>query len=148
MTDSAKQIIPEDIRHDPGIQRMLERMPDSVQKSFNDEQLMHIRNAIGARNWGNHKIDCRGVITFPMLGWRYYFVFLFGKNRRHLTGKEKRIANGLGTLIAAGLLTVVVLFVLVILYLLKSALGIDIFPGFSFGLWTWFKANVLSGPVF
>lgn len=28
---------------------------------------------------------------------------------------------------------------LLLLYLLKSALGIDIFPDYSFGVWTWFK---------
>lgn len=144
MTDSPKQTITDNIRNDAGIQRMLERMPKSVQESFSDEQLMHIRNAIGARNWGNHKIDCRGVMSFPFFKWRFYYVFLFGKNRRHLSSREKRIADGAGAVMAAGLLTFFVLFVIVVLYLLKSAAGIDIFPGFSFGLWTWFKANILS----
>jgi hypothetical protein len=30
----------------------------------------------------------------------------------------------------------------VILYLLKSALGINLFPGFSLGLWDWFKQSL------
>ena len=31
------------------------------------------------------------------------------------------------------------LFGILVLYLIKSALGIDIFKGFSFGVWDWFK---------
>ncbi|HBB24465.1 MAG TPA: 3-phosphoshikimate 1-carboxyvinyltransferase, partial [Pseudomonas sp.] len=31
---------------------------------------------------------------------------------------------------------------LVILYLLKSALGINLFPDFSLGLWDWFKESL------
>jgi hypothetical protein len=31
----------------------------------------------------------------------------------------------------------------VVLYLVKSALGIDLIPGFSFGVWGWFQENVL-----
>ena len=31
-----------------------------------------------------------------------------------------------------------------ILYLVKSALGIDLIPGFLFGVWGWFQENVLG----
>ena len=33
---------------------------------------------------------------------------------------------------------------LLILYLIKSALGINLFENFSLGIWSWFKANILN----
>jgi len=36
-------------------------------------------------------------------------------------------------------LTLSVLLMLLLTYLVKSALGIDIFEGYSFGVWGWFK---------
>ena len=32
---------------------------------------------------------------------------------------------------------------IVVLYLVKSALGIDLIPGFSFGVWGWFQEEFL-----
>ena len=34
------------------------------------------------------------------------------------------------------------LFGLIVLYLIKSALGINLIEGWSLGLWDWFKANI------
>lgn len=31
-----------------------------------------------------------------------------------------------------------------VLYLIKSALGIDLIPSFSFGVWGWFQQHVLK----
>jgi len=31
---------------------------------------------------------------------------------------------------------------ILVLYLIKSAMGIDIFPDFSFGIWSWFQGNI------
>ena len=140
MSQKSIRIIPEDIRSDATVHRLLERMPESVRDSFNDEQLMHIRNAIGARNWGDHSIDKRGVLALPMLGWRYYYVFLVGRNRRHLNSTEKNIARWLGSFLLASVTALAILFILLVLYLLKSAAGVDVFPNFSLGVWTWFKS--------
>lgn len=130
-----------DIRNDQVIARLLERMPEDVAKSFNEEQLSHLRNAIGAREWGKHKLDLRG--TIKLFKWRYYYVILAGRNRRSLSHKELRLAMFLNALILSSFVSISVLFGLIILYLLKSALGIDLIDGWSLGLWTWFKANVL-----
>ena len=130
-----------DIRNDQVIARLLERMPEDVAKSFNEEQLSHLRNAIGAREWGKHKLDLRG--TIKLFKWRYYYVILAGRNRRSLSYKELRFAMLLNALILSSFVSISVLFGLIILYLLKSALGIDLIDGWSLGLWTWFKANVL-----
>jgi len=126
-----------DIRKDPSIVNLLERMPDSISSTFDDEQLTYLKVAIGARQWGNHSVDCRGVIKF--FRYRYYVVFLAGRNRRALSDKEK-IFSALTQACFISLITffIIILFLLTI-YLFKSALGIDIFEGYSFGIWSWFK---------
>jgi len=37
-----------------------------------------------------------------------------------------------------------VLLGLAVIYLIKSALGIDLVPGYHLGLWHWFQDNVLN----
>lgn len=125
------------IQDDPVIQRFLSRMPDEVANSFTEEQLSHIRNAIGAREWGRHKLDLRG--TIKVFKWRYYYVVLAGRNRRQLSDKEMRLAALINACLIAGFITIATLFGLLLLYLLKSALGINLFEGFSLGIWDWFK---------
>ena len=125
------------LQQDPAIRSLLERMPKNIQSTFTDEQLAHLKIAIGARQWGNHTVDCRGVVKF--FKYRYYYVLLAGRNRRELSIKEQKIASFTQALILSSAVTFIILFVLLVLYLLKSALGIDIFSGYSFGIWTWFK---------
>ena len=125
------------LQQDPAIISLLERMPKSIQTTFTDEQLAHLKIAIGARQWGNHTVDCRGVVKF--FKYRYYYVFLAGRNRRELSAKEQKIARFTQAVILSTAITFIILFVLLVLYLLKSALGVDIFQGYSFGVWSWFK---------
>ena len=125
------------LQQDPAIRSLLERMPKNIQTTFTDEQLAHLKIAIGARQWGNHAVDCRGVVKF--FKYRYYYVFLAGRNRRELSLKEQKIARLSQALILSIAATFIILLTLLILYLIKSALGIDIFDGYSFGVWSWFK---------
>jgi hypothetical protein len=130
------------LKSEVGLRKLLDRMPESVQDSFSEEQLSHIKIAIGARTWGTHAIDVRS--TLKLFRYRYYYVFVAGRNRRELSARERRI----GLLIQAIALSVFLIFSAVVgvlvLYLLKSAAGIDIFPNFSFGVWGWFKATFLQ----
>lgn len=135
-------IHPRDIKNDPVISRLLEKMPDKVADSFNEEQLSHIRNAIGAREWGKHKLDIRGTIKF--FKWRYYYVVLAGRNRRSLSDAEVRFAALVNAAFFAAFLLVSILLGLIVLYLIKSALGINLIDGWSLGLWSWFKESVLN----
>jgi len=135
-------IHPRDIKNDPVISRLLEKMPDKVADSFNEEQLSHIRNAIGAREWGKHKLDIRGTIKF--FKWRYYYVVLAGRNRRSLSDAEVRFAALVNAAFFAAFLLVSILLGLIVLYLIKSALGINLIDGWSLGLWGWFKSNILN----
>ncbi|MDC7827712.1 MULTISPECIES: hypothetical protein [Pseudomonas] len=124
-------------RHDPFIAGLKERLPEALRETFTEEQLEALKLAFGTRSWGKHSVDLRGTVKF----WhrRYYFVFLAGRNYRQLSRLEQELSLlGKATVLAAILLACG-LVGLVLLYLLKSALGIDIFPDYSFGVWTWFK---------
>lgn len=129
----------QDIKKDPAIQKLLTKMPSHMADSFTDEQLVQLKSAIGSREWGKHKIDVRGTFPVPFFKSRIYYVFLMGRNYRNLSRQEKVISAF--TIAAFTFLFIVfsVLLGLLVLYLIKSALGIDIFKDFSFGIWDWFK---------
>ena len=126
------------LQQDPAIRNLLERMPKNIQTTFTDEQLAHLKIAIGARQWGNHAVDCRGVVK--LFKYRYYYVFLAGRNRRELSLKEQKFAKLAQAVIISSAVSFLILLILLVLYLIKSALGIDMFEGYSFGIWRWFKA--------
>lgn len=114
-----------------------ERLPPDLRESFTIEQLDALKIAFGARRWGKHPVDLRG--TLNLLGWRYYYVLLIGRNKREMTRNERRLSR-LGT--ALGIFVFLVfsgLVGLLMVYLAKSALGIDLLPNHSFGVWSWFK---------
>lgn len=48
-----------DIRQDPVIIELLGRFPSEISASFSDVQLTHLKDVMGARNWGEHKVDFR-----------------------------------------------------------------------------------------
>ncbi len=127
------------IKEEIAIKNLLSRMPDDVADSFSDLQLMHLKLAVGAREWGRHKVDFRGTLALPLAHSRIYYVFLMGRNHRELSRKEKMVSNYMLAMIIALFIMFSVLLGILILYLAKSAAGIDLIPGFSFGVWNWFK---------
>ncbi len=129
----------QDIRQEQSIKTIMERMPDEVANSFTDLQLIHLKTAIGSRQWGKHPIDCRGTLTFPFFRWHLYYVLLLGRNRRRLSQRERAISSFFSAFLLSMFLLFCMLLGLLVLYLIKSAAGIDIFPNFSFGIWDYFK---------
>lgn len=128
------------IRKDPDIMSLLSRLPNDTASTLTDTQLSHLKVAIGSGQYRKHKIDIRGTIPVPFYPSRVYFVFLMGRNVRNLSRQEKSIA-----LTSILILTMIFLLFssalgLVIVYVLKSALGINLFEGFSLGLWDWIKS--------
>ena len=130
------------IYSDPVITKLLDKVPADIRGSFSEDQLLALKVAVGGRTWGTHALDWRW--TLKWWRWQWYFVFLAGRNRRSLSLREQQIEH-MGTAVVALLLAVALgtLGVLV-LYLVKSALGIDVIPGFSFGVWGWFKDAYLQ----
>lgn len=126
-----------DIRQDPGLQKLLSRMPRDVAESFTEQQLAHLRVALGARQWGKHQIDLRG--TLKLFHWRYYYVVVAGRNLRDGRRSQQQLSRFMLALVISVLLVISAALGLLVLYLLKSALGIDLFDGFSLGIWSWFK---------
>lgn len=131
------------ISNQPAIKTLLSRMPKDVAASFSEEQLTHLLTAVGSRSWGKHKIDFRGTFKLPFYRWRFYYVFLAGKNYRELSRKEKNLSIFITTVISTLFLIFSATLGLLVLYLIKSALGIDLFPNFSLGIWDWFKDTFL-----
>jgi len=128
------------IRKDPDIMSFLNRLPQETALVLTDTQLSHIKVAIGSGQYRKHKVDFRGTFPVPFYPSRIYFVFLMGRNVRCLSRQEKSIA-----LTSMMLLTVLFLMFssilgLVIIYIIKSALGVNLLEGFSLGLWDWIKS--------
>jgi len=129
------------MEHDPFIKGLKERLPDDLKDSFTKEQLTALKVAFGARQWGQHPLDLRG--TFKLWRWRYYFVLLAGRNRRDLSRTERNLSRAATAASLAVFLLMCTVLGLLALYLIKSALGINIFPNFSFGIWGWFKDTMM-----
>lgn len=123
------------IKEEPNVQHILERMPKDVADSFTDAQLFHLNTALAGRRWGTHKVDIRG--TIGLLRSRYYFVLLAGRDKRDLSRTESKIGKLVMAALVALFLCVSLVVGLALLYILKSWLGINLFEGFSLGLWDW-----------
>ncbi|OYW92259.1 MAG: 3-phosphoshikimate 1-carboxyvinyltransferase [Pseudomonadales bacterium 32-61-5] len=124
---------------DPFVIGLKQRLPEELRESFSDEQLQGLRSALATRSWARHKVDLRG--TFNIWRTQYYFVMVAGRNKRSLSRAQQKLSLAA----KAGAITVFLLFSvllgLVLLYVLKSALGIDLLPGHSLGLWDWLKGS-------
>lgn len=128
---------PISVHEDPALQNLLAKVPDRVKNTFTEEQLSYLRNAIVNRQWRNHTVDARG--TIPWFKYRYYYVFIAGKNKRDLSRAEQQASRLINAVFVASFLSISITLGLLILYLMKSALGINLFDGFSLGIWDWFK---------
>ncbi|GGK77219.1 3-phosphoshikimate 1-carboxyvinyltransferase [Amphritea balenae] len=120
---------------------LFKRVPEEIKDSFSQAQIDALKVAFGARKWGKHPVDIRG--TLKLWTWRYYFVVLIGRNRRELSRAEQKTAALVQAFFLILFLSFSTLLGLLVLYLIKSAAGIDLFPGFSLGIWGWFKTNML-----
>ncbi|MBV8043666.1 hypothetical protein [Pluralibacter sp.] len=119
------------------VERFYASLDQEVETSLTPEQKRGIEQALVHTNLATrHWLDFRH--SFPFLHRRYFVVFLFGRDLR----KVSRESTLLGRIFTTLMITLGVLFcllsVLLALYMLKSALGIDIFTNFHVGIWTWF----------
>ena len=128
------------IRKDPDIMSLLSRLPQETASLLTDTQLSHLKVAIGSGQYRKHKVDLRGTLPVPFFTCRIYFVLLMGRNIRSLSRQEKSIAMTSMLLLTVIFLVFSAALGLVIIYVLKSALGINLFEGYSLGLWDWLKS--------
>ncbi len=108
-------------------------MAPEVRTSFSDGQLVALKAALGAKSWGVHPVDIRK--TFGFWKFQYYIVLLLGREKRV---PERRVKQKL-RLTELMFLTSTIIFMIAVgfalLYLMKSALGIDMVEGQSTGFW-------------
>lgn len=122
------------------INKLLSRMDKSVADSFTHKQRKALQKIINTRDWHKHDVDFRPTLALPFLPWNFYIVFLFGVNKRDLLPAERFMAATMFLLVLFFMGLIVIGGALVVLYLLKSWLGIDLFPNESLGLWDEFKS--------
>ena len=130
-----------DIRKDMFVSNLLRKIPVEHRDSFSDIQLQALKVALGARSWGAHAVDIRG--TLGLWRWRYYYVFLAGRNIRSLSRRQETVLRAAEVAFVLGFVTFSTLLGILALYLLKSFMGIDLIEGYSFGVWSWFKNDVM-----
>lgn len=86
------------------------RLPRSVRRSFDHEQLLAIRQAAEEMAWGEHPIDIRLSLPFP--GTRRYLVLVAGTERRDPQRRARdRVRH---PLVRAGNIVSLAIFVLIL----------------------------------
>ncbi|MEW5787617.1 MAG: hypothetical protein AB1899_07165 [Pseudomonadota bacterium] len=111
---------------------ILSRIEPGIRASFTDEQVRAIAEALASRHGkGAHALDVRGLIKVYFA--TYYYVFQFGRDRRmgrrRTEVERSRKAQFAGNVLFFVMaMSPVILLLLVGLYFLKAALGIDLFP--------------------
>ncbi len=126
----------------PQLQHILSRMPEQEAASFTEAQRQALSLALRAST--RHAVDFRPVMKIPLLPWSFYLVLLVGRNRRYMSPREQLLATKtlIGVLVSA--IVILSLLGLLVMYLLKSALGIELIPGHHFGIWFWFEEVFLG----
>jgi hypothetical protein len=125
------------------VEQLLRRMPVEDAETFSPRQVECLSAALRGCLRTRHPLDIR--FTLPVWRARYYLVLLAGRDRRALSRREEEAGRLVKAMALASFLAFSLLLGLLILYLIKSALGIDLFPNFSLGVWDWFKAAVEQG---
>ena len=129
------------LQSDPTISQLLGKLPDEMRATFSDAQLLALKLALGGRAWNQHAVDFRWTLKFWQ--WQYYLVVVAGRNRRTMSARERRLQElSLALFVSVFLMFSTILGIFVV-YIIKSALGIDLIPGFSFAVWDWFQAQFL-----
>ena len=123
------------------LNKVLGKMPEAVKDSFTSDQLEAIKGVLEANAWKKHSIDLRSSISF--FSYHYYYVFIAGRDQRNLSREEIRFKRLMYLTFFSLFMAFSTLLGLFALYLIKSAMGIDLFPHFSLGIWTWFKGSYL-----
>ncbi|MFB2832085.1 hypothetical protein ACE1BS_21270 [Aeromonas jandaei] len=123
------------------IDRFYRALSAEVAESLSETQRDGIEQALRLMSDGkSHAINVNSA--FGIGRWRCYLVVLMGRDRRH-RGRESGFRFHLKVLLTTLLLLMGICGMVLLLYLVKSALGIDIFKHFSFGVWDLFKKSVL-----
>ncbi|MFO3904500.1 hypothetical protein AAHD62_08220 [Enterobacter hormaechei] len=118
------------------IDRFYEVLDKDVRAQLTPEQKEEIENAIVSITLASrHRVDFRK--SFPFFGKRLYLVFLLGRDHRAHARPESRLSRIVVTFLILFATLFLLCCVLLTLYMIKSALGIDVFQNFHVGIWDW-----------
>lgn len=112
---------------------VLRRIDPEVLDSLSPDQYNGIKEGISAsKPYSRHPVDLRGIV--PAFFARYYFVLLMGRDKRTVTVKEELQRKQKGALAGGSVfllfaLSPLLVVVLLVLYVFKSAGGIDLVEG-------------------
>ncbi|MFK5986465.1 MAG: 3-phosphoshikimate 1-carboxyvinyltransferase [Pseudomonadota bacterium] len=112
---------------------VMSKFPKSIRESFNDEQIKAIVKVSKDSDWKRHPVDIR--FTIPFFTKRFYVVFIAGKSKRENKRHQNKIIRRLEVLLLSFFLTALFFLFIGLLYIIKSALGLDIMPDISLGIW-------------
>jgi ABC-type Fe3+ transport system permease subunit len=113
-------------------QHVMSNIPSEVFNTLNLLQIQAIESAIGKNApFRKHPMDIRGTISLFFI--RFYFVLLIGRDRRYTSrekeGRRRQKARSVGVIFAIySVICIIAPIIFLILYLLKSLVGIDLFP--------------------
>lgn len=115
------------------VEGLLALMEPTVAKQFNYQQWQEVQRLIKLAVGEPSSKIVNLNFTIDLIISRFYFTLLVGKDIRH-QGRKNNSGNRIANLIAAfGLIfalnIIVSVSIIVIIYLIKSALGIDLMPG-------------------
>ena len=119
----------------PQIVHLVRALPPHLADQLSFDDLQKLTAAVG-RSGSRHIIDYR--LSLPFGSRRFYVRFLCGRERRKLSRLIAEGQNNPWLVLAAAtllfwfMITVSLVIIAVGLYLLKTALGIDVFDGPSF----------------
>ena len=120
---------------------LFRQFPNEIAESFTDTQRYHIEKVFKNHYSKKHRIDIRFSVPLPFTPLKYYCVMLMGRDVRGITRQEKTIAALTLLLVVTLMLSVAGTLGIIILYLIKSSLGINLFDDLSLGLWEWLKGS-------
>ena len=83
----SKDYVRPSFRDDPNVIRALGNIPKIHADSFSESQLLYMRRALRNNKRQKQMIDKRGSFYLPFIGWRFFYVFLFGRNKRAYSRK-------------------------------------------------------------
>lgn len=122
------------------LNQLLNDMDQPVVDSFTHKQRKALQKSIDSQGWRKHNVDLRPTLAIPFLPWSFYIVFLIGINKRGLLPIERFMASMMFLLVIFIVGLIVIGCAFIFIYLLKSWLGIDLFPNESLGIWDEFKS--------
>lgn len=119
------------------LERFYRSLDEETISSLTEKQKQALEKAVlNITLTTRHRIDFRR--SFPLFARRYYMVFLLGRDLRRRPREEVSSVRRLGVSLLMVLAILIGLgSVFIALYLIKSALGIDIFQNYHLGLWDW-----------